>query len=44
MPKSDQALIPLEVIEGKIFVLRGGRVMLDRDLAKLYCVETRVLN
>jgi hypothetical protein len=44
MPKSDQALIPLEVIEGKIFVLRGGRVMLDRDLARLYCVETRVLN
>jgi hypothetical protein len=44
MPKSDKALIPLEVIEGKIFVLRGGRVMLDRDLAKLYCVETRVLN
>ena len=44
MPKSDKALIPLEVIEGKILVLRGGRVMLDRDLARLYCVETRVLN
>jgi len=44
MPKSDQALIPIESIEGKIFVLRGHRVMLDRDLAELYGVETRVLN
>jgi hypothetical protein len=44
MPKSDQGLIPLEVIEGKIFVLRGHRVMLDRDLAELYGVETRALN
>lgn len=38
------ALIPLEVIEGKIFVLRGPRVMLDRDLAELDGVETRALN
>jgi len=44
MPKPDQGLIPLEVIEGKILVLRGRRVMLDRDLAELYGVETRVLN
>src|ERR1035441_7015989 len=44
MPKSDRGLIPLEVIEGKIFVLRGHRVMLDRDLADLYGVETRALN
>jgi ORF6N domain len=42
--KSAQALIPLEVIESKIFALRGHRVMLDRDLAELYGVETRVLN
>jgi len=44
MPKSNRQLIPLEVIEGKIFVLRGHRVMLDRDLAELNGVETRVLN
>src|ERR1035441_1755656 len=44
MPKSDRGLIPLELIEGKIFVLRGHRVMLDRDLADLYGVETRALN
>ena len=42
--KSEHALIPLEVIAGKIFVLRGHRVMLDRDLAELYGAETRALN
>ena len=44
MPKSTQELIPIEAIEGKIFVLRGRRVMVDRDLAELYGVETRALN
>ena len=42
--KTAHALIPVEVITGKIFVLRGHRVMLDRDLAKLYRVETRAVN
>ena len=37
-------LIPTEKIAGKIYVLRDSRVMLDRDLAELYGVETRVLN
>ena len=31
-------------IENKILVIRGQQVMLDRDLAELYGVETRVLN
>ena len=31
------------VIEGKIHTIRGVLVMLDRDLADLYGVETRVL-
>ena len=31
-------------IKDKIFILRGVQVMLDRDLAELYGVETRVLN
>src|ERR1017187_9221774 len=45
MPKPDKELpIPIEVIESRIFILRGRRVMLDRDLAALYGVETRVLN
>ena len=39
-----KSLIPLEVIEKKIFLIRGQKVMLDRDLADLYNVETRVLN
>jgi hypothetical protein len=36
-------LIPEEVIERKIFMIRGHRMMLDRDLAELYGVETKVL-
>jgi hypothetical protein len=31
-------------IESRIFVLRGQRVMLDADLAKLYRVEVKALN
>ena len=34
----------LENIENLIRVIRGKQVMLDRDLARLYGVETRVLN
>jgi hypothetical protein len=45
MPKSDQGLpIPIEVIENKILILRGYRVMLDRDLAELYGVPVKRLN
>ncbi len=32
-----------EVIEGKIYMIRGHKVMLDSDLAELYGVETKVL-
>jgi len=35
--------IPDEVVMGKIYVIRGIKVMLDRDLAELYGVETKVL-
>ena len=35
---------PLERIAQRIFMLRGRRVMLDADLARLYGVETRRLN
>ena len=31
-------------IESKILVIRGQHVMIDRDLAELYGVETKVLN
>lgn len=34
----------LQIIQNKIFEIRGQRVMLDFDLAELYEVETRALN
>ena len=37
-------VLPDEVIMTKIFVIRGQKVMIDRDLAELYGVETRRLN
>jgi hypothetical protein len=43
MPK-DSSLIPVERIERSILLIRGQKVMLDRDLAQLYGVETRALN
>ena len=33
----------LQIIQNKIFEIRGQRVMLDFDLAELYGTETRVL-
>ncbi len=36
-------VVPVELITNKIFNIRGLKVMLDRDLAKLYEVETKVL-
>ena len=38
------AIVPIDIIEKKIILIRGQKVMLDRDLAQLYDVETRVLN
>jgi hypothetical protein len=38
------ALVPVERIERRIFVIRNQRVMLDNDLAALYGVETFNLN
>lgn len=34
----------LQLIQSKIFEIRGQRVMLDRDLAAMYGVETKRLN
>ena len=43
--KSDsEALVAVEQIERSIHVIRGQRVMLDFDLAKLYGIPTYVLN
>ena len=40
MPK----LIPLERIERIIFLIRSKKIMIDRDLAHMYGVSTKVLN
>jgi hypothetical protein len=40
---SDSIILPSNEIEARIFTVRGLQVMLDRDLAELYGVETRVL-
>ncbi len=37
-------LISIEAVASKICFIRAAKVMLDRDLATLYGVETRVLN
>jgi hypothetical protein len=37
-------LIPVEMIEKKILLIRGERVMLDADLSELYGVTTKRLN
>ena len=41
---SGAGLIPEDVIENKILLIRGKKVMVDRDLAKLYGVTTKRLN
>jgi hypothetical protein len=35
--------VPIELIASKIYLIRGIKVMLDRDLAELYGVETKRL-
>jgi hypothetical protein len=39
-----KSFIPAEFIEKKIYLIRGHKVMLDRDLAGLYGIGTRDLN
>ncbi len=41
---SKPSLVPVEIIQNKIYLIRGRKVMLDRDLAVLYGVATRRLN
>jgi len=40
---SDKAIIPTEIIEKRIFLIRGQKVMLDVNIAELYQVETKAL-
>ena len=39
-----QALVVEQKILNRIYLIRGQKVMLDRDLAEMYGVETRRLN
>jgi len=41
---NEQSIIPVDRIERAILLIRGQRVMLDADLAKLYEVTTKRLN
>jgi hypothetical protein len=45
MPKKaiQKSALPAESIASKIYLIRGQKVMLDRDLAELYGVQTKVL-
>jgi hypothetical protein len=42
MPTAEPA--PVALIESRIYLIRGQKVLLDADLASLYQVETKVLN
>jgi len=39
----NKIMLPNEIILNKIYLIRGEKVMLDRDLAELYGVETKYL-
>ena len=39
----EKNLVPVELIESKILLIHGQKVMLDTDLASLYGVETKAL-
>lgn len=42
--REKKAVIPLERVVSRIYLIRGQKVMLDADLAKLYGVTTKRLN
>ena len=41
---SSREIVPIEIIERRIYHIRGQRVMLDNNLAQLYGVPTKALN
>jgi hypothetical protein len=45
MPKkNNKALVPVEVIGSRVYLVRGQKIRLDSDLAELYQVATKSLN
>ena len=43
MMQVKKSIIPIELIRQAILILRGQKVILDRDLASLYGVPTKAL-
>lgn len=43
LPENQEILVPDELVMNQIYHIRGQKVMLDRDLAELYGIETKVL-
>jgi phage regulator Rha-like protein len=41
---ASKSLLPLELIEKRIYLIRNQKVMMDTHLAELYGVETKILN
>jgi hypothetical protein len=41
--KTNQLTVPDEIISSRIYLIRGKKVIIDQDLAKLYQVDTKVL-
>jgi len=44
MEKGSKDVVPQEIIKKRIFLIRSKRVLLDRDIASLYGISTKVLN
>ena len=44
MKRNNGSLVPIERIENRILLMRGRKVMIDRDLAELYGAPTKVFN
>lgn len=44
LPETAAALVPVERVERRIYLIRGEKVILDADLAELYGVTTKRLN
>ena len=40
---SKKSILPDEIIINKIYLIRGQKVMLDKDLAEMYGIDTKVL-
>lgn len=44
MDKNKNSIVPIERIHKSILFIRGRNIILDKDIANLYGVETKVLN